>query len=413
MGVARRLHLPGGEQTLQGRSFDWVHVYAGKPVPPADDGSFNFLLWEILQQHGPRHLLVARDRPGAYERAQGTDTAIAYLDAKERVSLPDRVRQLVAGTQPDRMRDFSKETVALLREVDADKVVVWGSVRPLGPLRWAFPDKTIVYAQRYYEVAHASDGGHYGYCDFVLTQSEGTSRHLFAQNYSMTPTLVPIPNGVDLDRYRPLPPQEKARLRERLGLPLEKTVVIFPSKIDADKGTSYLRHWIQQARTRLPDVFFVVAGGLHDALRGDVKRLVQDLETAPNARWLKGVPRNDMPPWYQAADVSLMPSVCREGMSMAATESLASGLPVIATERGFFPEIVFHDHNGLLCRPEALLREGLDAIEALARDPKRRERMSLAARAYAERRLPRRRCLDNFRAFFEGRLHDIDATLTP
>ena len=98
---------------------------------------------------------------------------------------------------------------------------------------------------------------------------------------------------------------------------------------------------------------------------------------------------------------------------MAALESLAAGLPLIATRRGIYPEIVFYHYNGWLCRPEALFREGLEALRTLSQQPELRRLLSTNARAYAEKRLPRRRCLENFRAFFEGRLLDIDADLTP
>lgn len=30
-------HLPSGATSLKGLKFDWVHIYAGLPVPPVDE----------------------------------------------------------------------------------------------------------------------------------------------------------------------------------------------------------------------------------------------------------------------------------------------------------------------------------------------------------------------------------------
>lgn len=319
----------------------------------------------------------------------------------------------MANTPLNPERGFVDEAIRCLREVDVDGVMVWGPMRPVPYLRRAFPDKVIAYAQRYFELSRASPR-YYEYCDYVVCQSEGTARSLFHQEFAIHGTVVIIPNGVDLDVFRPLPGPEKVALRRRLGLPEDSCVVLFPSKLNRMKGTSYLFNWLRASHGRLSDVYFVVAGRVDGLLSGDTRELVNVLEAAGgNVRWLRGVPSNEMPPWYQAADLSLLPGVWREGMSMAAVESLAAGLPIIATRRGIYPEIVSHGWNGWLCRPEALFREGLTAIETLARDGEMRRRLSANARAYAEKRLSRRRCLDNFRAFFEGRLLDIDSDLAP
>jgi glycosyltransferase involved in cell wall biosynthesis len=115
---------------------------------------------------------------------------------------------------------------------------------------------------------------------------------------------------------------------------------------------------------------------------------------------------------YRTADVCLVPSVCREGMSMVVQEALASGLPVIGTACGAIPEMVAHEFNGLLCAPERLFVEGLHAIERLMRDESLRETLSVNARRYAQARLARQRCLENFDRFFTGDYLSIDADLS-
>lgn len=411
MRTRRFYHLPGGATDPGDFSFQWVHVYPGKPVPPTHDGSFNYLLWELLQQRYPDHLLIARYDPASLDLVQDEDAPIVYIEYTDRIRMRDRVKQLLANIPPNVMRDFIEEACRCIAATNVENVMLWGSMAPLPFLRRAFPSKTIAFAQRYYEIPWAS-AGYYGYCDYLLTQTEGTARAIFEKQSAVQPTIVTIPNGVDLDRFRPALPEEKLALRAQLGLPAGKTIVLFPSKLARNKGTSYLYNWIRHCRRTLPELYFVVAGAVAAPLTGDTRDLVELLRCANNARWLQGIPRREMHTWYRAADLSLMPGVWREGMSMAALESLAAGLPLIATKRGIYPEIVFHHYNGWLCRPEALYREGLEAMETLARNEELRKRLSQNARAYATKRLDRRRCLENFRAFFEGRFLDICADLS-
>ena len=411
MRPRRYYRLPGGATSLDGLKFDWVHIFS-RLVPPLGAGSINSLMWTQVQQHYPDHLLIARYHPENLVRARAEKAAIVYLEYRLRTRFLDRMRQRLAGIPTTDARDFIDEACRCIASIDVPNILVRGGPWPLPYLRRAFPDRTIVYAQHYYEIARTFPRN-YEYCDYLITLTEGAVRFTFEREPATHPVAFAIPDGIDVHRFRPAPEVEKGDLRDRLGLPQDKTVVIFPSKIDRDKGTSYLFNWIQECRRLLPQVYFVVAGPLVDAPRGDTRFLVELLRQSDNGRWLGGVSPEEMPAWYQAADVSIMPGVWREGMSMAAAESLASGLPVVATRRGGLQEIVTHGYNGWLCRPEALFQDGLEALKTLAGDPELRRRLSANARAYAETRLSLQRWLDNYRALFEGRLLDIDGDLTP
>ena len=54
------------------------------------------------------------------------------------------------------------------------------------------------------------------------------------------------------------------------------------------------------------------------------------------------IPDTDLPTYYQAADLFVLPTLALEGFGLVTTEALSSGLPVIGTPAGATPEILGH-----------------------------------------------------------------------
>ncbi|HWP41228.1 MAG TPA: glycosyltransferase family 4 protein [Tepidisphaeraceae bacterium] len=84
----------------------------------------------------------------------------------------------------------------------------------------------------------------------------------------------------------------------------------------------------------------------------------------------QGMDHTDLVQRYQAAELFVAPSIWQEPFGMPLVEAMAASLPVIATGRGAFPEIVQEGQTGLLvhpANPEVLA----EAILRLLNDPVR------------------------------------------
>ncbi|MDF2153938.1 glycosyltransferase family 4 protein [Vibrio sp. CAU 1672] len=82
--------------------------------------------------------------------------------------------------------------------------------------------------------------------------------------------------------------------------------------------------------------------------------------------------QSNMGDWFAAADLQIHPSYT-EGLGSVILEGMAAGLPVIGTRAGGIPDIIEHNHNGLLVEPgnaQALA----DAILTVAQDETLRHR---------------------------------------
>jgi glycosyltransferase involved in cell wall biosynthesis len=110
------------------------------------------------------------------------------------------------------------------------------------------------------------------------------------------PILV-APDAVDLERYKNLPPPEKARAR--LGLPLKRFTAGYSGGLVAGRGVEQ----ILELAGRLPDVSLIILGGDELSVTGWKQRTAE----RENVRWMGHVPNAELPLYQAACDVLLMP----------------------------------------------------------------------------------------------------------
>ena len=126
-----------------------------------------------------------------------------------------------------------------------------------------------------------------------------------------------------LERYADLP--ERGEARRALGLPESATVVAYAGGLLPWKGVDLL---VDAAR-RLPELLFVVAGGM-DA---DVARLRERGGDLPNVRIAGFQPPERVPLLLAAADLGVVPNRSQPAISARYTsplkvfEAMAAGLP--------------------------------------------------------------------------------------
>lgn len=170
-----------------------------------------------------------------------------------------------------------------------------------------------------------------------------------------------IPNGVDVDRMRPVAPRKRTDLRHELGLP-DVPLAIFCGRLAPEKGLDSLVAAWPTVAAGVPDacLLLVGAGDQRAALAAQARKLkIAD-------RVIFYGPRDDVTPLLQAANVFVLPSSA-EGLPVAMLEAQACGLPCVATAVDGNTQVVRDGQNGRLVPPgdvNALARGLIEAFTA-------------------------------------------------
>jgi len=181
-----------------------------------------------------------------------------------------------------------------------------------------------------------------------------------------------VPGGVDPDRFRP--PADRRAIRKALGLPDTGIVLLTARRLVPGMGVEALIDAVAEVRHRHPGVHLVVAGsGTIDQELAEqaARRGLRSAVTFP------GMLRDDaLARYYQAADLSILPSTRREPFGLVTLESLACGTPVLATPGGSAEVLRPLGQEFVLADGDAsTLASGISVIlERWGEDPSLRER---------------------------------------
>jgi glycosyltransferase involved in cell wall biosynthesis len=209
----------------------------------------------------------------------------------------------------------------------------------------------------------------------ILCCSEAVARHAREELGLPEDRTVVVPNGID-----PAPPVSAGQALALLPAGIAAPIVGCVASLTPHKGQAVLL----RALAALPGPPLVLVGDGPE--RPALEALARDLGLAPRVHFL-GL-RPDARALLPAFSVLAVPSLGREGFSLAALEAMDAGLPVVASRTGGLSEAVEDGVTGHLV-PEGDPRALAAAIADLLADPRR-------ARAWGEE--GRRRVERHYRA---------------
>lgn len=216
--------------------------------------------------------------------------------------------------------------------------------------------------------------------DHVIAVSDDSRQRLAASAYGRC-ALSLVRNGIDVEHYRPYPPQAAAEARPRWLQDGETRLVL-----GSNAGTGEYKNWIEmvQAVSLLPEalrrqVRIVLAG--HPPSAQQVER-VQALGMADRVHFAGLL--QDVRPAVAGFDIGFVMSNRIETISFACREMMAMGKPVIVSRFGGLPENITPGVDGWvveLGQPQAVA----DLLAGVLHDPQCLAPMGQAARAKSER----------------------------
>ena len=202
--------------------------------------------------------------------------------------------------------------------------------------------------------------------------------------YNVQTPICKIPGGADTARFHPV--RDRVALKRTLGWPTDIPTLFTVRNLEHRMGLDLLiqamdllRRWEVPAR--------LVLGGT-GSLRDALAQQIRNLNLADRVQMLGFIPDADLPRYFQAADLFVLPTRALEGCGLVTVEALACGTPVLGTPVGGTPEILEPlDPDCLFSRltPDAMAADLAHWLRRLAQDPAEAEAFRDTCRAHAEK----------------------------
>lgn len=148
--------------------------------------------------------------------------------------------------------------------------------------------------------------------------------------------IVVIPGGVDLARFYPV--ADRLRIRKRLDIPTNHMILLSVRNLVPRMGLENLIHSMKDVISRVENVTLLLGG--NGPLKEKLVALVRKLGLENHIHFIGFIPEDDLPDYYRASDIFILPTLELEGFGLVTLESLASGVPVLGTPVGGTVEII-------------------------------------------------------------------------
>ncbi len=191
----------------------------------------------------------------------------------------------------------------------------------------------------------------------VDTNSIGVMRSLWPE---LASNMRFIPNFYDESSYHPKPESRDP----------DKLTILFPRRSQINRGSRIFGEIL----SLIPYDVRIIWLGEGDPVD---TQIVKDVCKKDKRASFAVADFDQMPQWYQKADIAVIPTIACEGTSLSCIEALAVGCAVVSTNVGGLPDLVYDGMNGLLVDPDA--RSLAAAINRLIVDHELRTRLQKSA----------------------------------
>ena len=174
--------------------------------------------------------------------------------------------------------------------------------------------------------------------------------------------------GVNLSRFHPCTLEEKNALRAELGYSESDFILIYTAEFIPRKNHKLIFNILSDLKKNIPELKIIFCG------KGELLEYYKRKSELNKFNFINFTGyTNDVEFYYQISDVCISTSL-QEGQGLNLVESMASGLPIVASEIRGHKDVVNNGWNGILCNlknPKAFI----DAIILLYKNPFLREEM--------------------------------------
>ncbi|HEX8269185.1 MAG TPA: glycosyltransferase family 4 protein [Flavobacterium sp.] len=184
--------------------------------------------------------------------------------------------------------------------------------------------------------------------DELVLLTQQSYRH-YIDYYTVMPCKVSVlHNGIDTSKFTA--PDSKTKAARKADLQLSgRRVLMWCSQDRPKKGLNLILEVFARIREVHTDIALLVVGS-------DRKIQMDGVVSVGK------IPNNELPEYYQAADVYLFPTLCKEGFGLTLIEALHCGCYCIASALGGVPEVLQNGKLGTLIENPHFVEEWVNAV---------------------------------------------------
>jgi rhamnosyl/mannosyltransferase len=206
-----------------------------------------------------------------------------------------------------------------------------------------------------------------------------------------------IPPGADVERFASVDAARASALRSQLTHHQAGPILLSVGRLRYYKGVDTLL----RALPGLPNACFVIVGS--GPMETEWRALAASLGVADRVIFAGDVPDAELPLYYHAADLYVLPANARaEAFGVALVEAMSAGLPCVTTEVGSGTSWVVQDGVTGLVVPPREPAALVNAIASLLGDKQRCRQMGQAAAARARAEFDERVMIDRVHNVYDS-----------
>lgn len=245
---------------------------------------------------------------------------------------------------------------------------------------------------------------------FACDRLTGVSRYLVDEIVTRYPSCREkthvLYNGVNPSIFQPIwdGAAKREMLRQEKGV-FGKLVILYVGRLVEEKGVHLLIDAFKKISLKLPEARLFIVGShtFSDSRKTPyIERLHKEAEGFEEKISFVGyVPRKEIGHYYLMSDLVAFPSLWREPFGNVVLEAMASGLPLLAFDKGGHAEVIQNGRDGLLVPYAEGVAGFTEALLRLGKDKLLREKIGREARRTVEERFTWKAVARDFLAIWE------------
>ncbi|MEW9669814.1 glycosyltransferase family 4 protein [Ammoniphilus sp. 3BR4] len=228
--------------------------------------------------------------------------------------------------------------------------------------------------------------------DHILTVSRFVAKDTIKKFPEAKGKISPVYTGVELREYAPVDSEKGSRwrrqIRKRYGIDEKAPVILFVGRLVSYKGCHLVVDAMKKIEDRIPRATLLVVGSKWYADKEKDKYWKKLQKSAKKLKekvvFTSYIPVDEIPKFFAAADLFICASQWKEPLARVHYEAMATGLPIITTNRGGNAEVIMHGKNGYVIDDYKNKKAYARYAIKLLSNPHRSSRMGQINRRLAE-----------------------------